>query len=73
MSVTTLKMRRHDAAYRRDALWIAALIHRVSGVILAVFLPFHFLVLSLALRGESGLDRFLLWTKQPLVKFRKRD
>jgi fumarate reductase subunit D len=61
--------RPRNAAYRRDALWSAAFIHRVSGVALAVFLPFHFLVLALALKGPSALDGFLSWTKQPLVKF----
>ena len=60
---------RRDAAYRRDALWIAALIHRLSGIALAVFLPFHFLVLGFALKGETALDGLLSWTKQPLVKF----
>jgi fumarate reductase subunit D len=57
-----------NAAYRRDALWSAAFIHRVSGVALAVFLPFHFLVLGFALRGEAAFDGFLGWTRQPLVK-----
>jgi fumarate reductase subunit D len=36
---------------------------------LAVFLPVHFFVLSLAFHGGAGLDRFLRWTDQPLVKF----
>jgi fumarate reductase subunit D len=58
-----------NAAYRRDALWSAAFIHRVSGIALAVFLPFHFLVLALALRGDGALDGFLAWTKQPLMQF----
>lgn len=57
-----------NAAYRRDALWTAAFVHRVSGLALAVFLPFHFLVLGLALRGEEALGGFLAWTHQPLVK-----
>lgn len=60
--------RPRNAAYRRDALWSAAFIHRISGIALAVFLPFHFLVLGFALRGEAALDGFLAWTKQPLVK-----
>ena len=42
-----------------------ALIHRLSGIALAVFLPVHFWVLS---RGLE-LDQFLRWTEQPLVKF----
>ncbi|MGL4634797.1 MAG: succinate dehydrogenase, cytochrome b556 subunit [Beijerinckiaceae bacterium] len=66
MTMRTDKQR--NAAYRRDVLWSAAFIHRISGVALAVFLPFHFLVLGLALRSEAALDGFLGWTKMPLVK-----
>jgi fumarate reductase subunit D len=58
-----------NAAYRRDALWSAAILHRISGVALAVFLPVHFLVLALALRRDAALDGFLAWTKHPFVKF----
>ena len=57
-----------NAAYRRDALWLAAMVHRVSGVLLACFLPMHFLALGLALEGEARLDGFLKWTQSPLVK-----
>jgi fumarate reductase subunit D len=42
-----------------------ALLHRLSGIALALFLPVHFYVLSRALE----LDEFLVWTEQPLVKF----
>ena len=56
-------------AYRRDWLWIAALLHRLSGVALALFLPLHFLALGLAIEGEASLDGFLKWTENPLVKF----
>ncbi|MGI9475423.1 MAG: succinate dehydrogenase, cytochrome b556 subunit [Hyphomicrobiaceae bacterium] len=55
-------------AHRRDWLWIAALVHRLSGVGLAVFLPMHFLALGLAIEGEASLDGFLKWTENPLVK-----
>jgi len=61
--------RPHTTAYRGDRLWLAAMVHRVSGVLLAAFLPLHFLVLGLALRGEAELDGFLQWSKSPLVKF----
>ncbi len=44
--------------------WVA-LVHRVSGIALALFLPLHFWVLGRALELES----FLAWTEQPLVKF----
>lgn len=47
----------------------AALGHRLSGLALALFLPFHFLALGLALDGTARLDGFLLWSEQPLVKF----
>jgi fumarate reductase subunit D len=42
-----------------------ALLHRLSGIALALFLPAHFYVLSRALE----LDVFLAWTEQPLLKF----
>jgi fumarate reductase subunit D len=42
-----------------------ALIHRLSGIALALFLPVHFWALGRALE----LDSFLRWTEQPLVKF----
>jgi fumarate reductase subunit D len=59
----------NTTGYRSDRLWLAAMVHRVSGVLLAAFLPLHFLVLGLAIRGEAELDGFLQWTKSPLVKF----
>ena len=42
--------------------------HRVSGVLLALFLPAHFLVLGLALEDAAALDGFLRWTEAPAVK-----
>ena len=42
--------------------------HRLSGLALAIFLPFHFLALGLAIDGAARLDGFLRWTDQPLVK-----
>jgi fumarate reductase subunit D len=54
--------------HRGSALWIAAMVHRVSGLALAIFLPFHFLALGLAIDGEARLQSFLRWTDQPLVK-----
>jgi fumarate reductase subunit D len=58
----------HASGHRRDALWIAFLVHRLSGLALACFLPLHFLALGLALDGEARLDGFLRWTANPLVK-----
>ena len=49
-----------------------ALIHRVSGLALALFLPLHFWALGQAIKGEAAgeaaLESFLRWTDQPLVK-----
>lgn len=53
----------------RKPLWYAAMVHRLSGLALSAFLPFHFLVLGLAIKGEAELDGFLKWTDSPLVKF----
>ena len=52
---------------RHSSYW-AFVVHRVSGVALALFLPLHFWALSSALQGEARLDGFLAWTEQPLVK-----
>jgi succinate dehydrogenase subunit D len=54
-------------AHRGHPAWWAFLVHRISGIALSVFLPAHFYVLSLALRGDGRLDRFLSWSRQPLV------
>jgi fumarate reductase subunit D len=54
-------------ARNHPAYW-AFVVHRASGVLLALFLPLHFWALGLALRGEAALDAFLRWSEQPLVK-----
>jgi fumarate reductase subunit D len=54
--------------HRSHPLWFAFIVHRVSGVCLALFLPLHFLVLGQAIEGAAGLDTFLSWTANPLVK-----
>ena len=48
--------------------FIAALLHRLSGIALAIFLPLHFLALASALNGANALDSFLALTRQPLVQ-----
>ena len=55
-------------AHRRDLFWIAAFVHRLSGVLLACFLPFHFLALALVLTDSAGFDSFIAWTERPLVQ-----
>ena len=60
-------MKSNFRARNHPAYW-AFLVHRVSGVLLSLFIPLHFWVLGQALHGEAGLDSFLRWTDQPLVK-----
>jgi fumarate reductase subunit D len=43
------------------------MLHRLSGIALAIFLPLHFLALATALNGANALDSFLALTRQPLV------
>ncbi len=54
---------------RGHPAWWAFLVHRLSGIALALFLPVHFWALGTALGGEAALDAFLAWTDRPLVKF----
>lgn len=46
---------------------VAALVHRLSGLAIAIFLPFHFLSLGLAFEAEV-FSEFIEWTSNPLVK-----
>ncbi len=54
-------------ARAHPAYW-AFVLHRVSGLALALFLPVHLYVLALAIDDAARLDRFLAWTETPLVK-----
>ena len=55
------------ASHTQPSFW-AALVHRLSGIALAIFLPLHFLALATALDGAAALDSFLAVTRMPLVK-----
>ena len=46
------------------AFWI----HRLSGLLLALFLPFHLLALAQALQGEAALEGFIRWTDSWVFK-----
>jgi fumarate reductase subunit D len=48
--------------------FVAAMLHRLSGIALAIFLPLHFLALGTALNGANALDSFLTLTRNPLVE-----
>jgi succinate dehydrogenase subunit D len=54
------------SARNHPAYW-AFLVHRASGIALALFLPVHFVVLGRAIGGEASLDEFLRWSHQPAV------
>jgi succinate dehydrogenase subunit D len=56
-------------ASHKQPSFVAALVHRLSGLALAIFLPLHFLALATALKGADALDSFLRVTRQPLVEF----
>ena len=49
---------------RQHSSYWTFVVHRVSGIALALFLPLHFWTLGNALQ----LDTFLAWSQQPLVK-----
>jgi len=55
-------------AMRNHPTYWAFILHRLSGLGLALFLPVHLYVLSLALTAPEALDGFLGWTELPLVK-----
>lgn len=59
---------KNDIRARNHPAWWAFFVHRVSGVLLALFLPAHFLTLGLALQGEARFATAIEWTDQPLVK-----
>lgn len=56
-------------ASHTQAGFVAALLHRLAGITLAIFLPVHFWALSGALNGADVLDKFFKATNTPLVKF----
>lgn len=55
------------AQMRNHPAYWAFIVHRVSGVALACFLPVHFLVLAEMLDPASA-GAFFRWSAQPLVK-----
>ena len=52
---------------RGHAAYWAFIVHRISGLALALFLPLHFFALSRALNGVDALDAFLAWARSPWV------
>lgn len=56
-------------ASHRQPGFLAALVHRLAGIALAIFLPIHFRALGSALEGADAFDSFLKATSAPLIKF----
>lgn len=54
-------------ASRAHPGFVAAMVHRLSGLALAIFLPLHFLMLGLAFDGDL-FGKAIAWANQPLVK-----
>jgi fumarate reductase subunit D len=63
-----MTVRARPYAARNHPAWWAFALHRVSGLVLVLFLPVHLFVLSRALEGSTELDRFLTWADLPVVK-----
>ena len=53
---------------RNHPSYWAFIVHRVSGLALACFLPVHLYVIGLAIEGEARLDGFLSWAETLPVK-----
>jgi fumarate reductase subunit D len=60
--------RGNDRRARNHPSYWAFVVHRVSGVVLAVFLPIHFWTLAAALQGAAGLEQALRYVDAPLFK-----
>lgn len=58
-----------DFRARSHLSYFAYASHRFSGLLLACFIPLHFLMLSQALRGASGFERALGLTDFWVFKF----
>lgn len=54
--------------HRKHKAYWAFIGHRLSGLLLALFLPVHFYVLGLALEGTESMDRFLAVSDIGFVK-----
>jgi fumarate reductase subunit D len=48
--------------------FLAAMLHRLSGIALAIFLPMHFIALGMALGGADSLQSFIGVTHNGFVR-----
>jgi fumarate reductase subunit D len=58
-----------DLRAKSHLSYFAYACHRFSGLLLACFIPLHFLMLSQSLRGASGFERYLELTDFWVFKF----
>jgi fumarate reductase subunit D len=61
--------RTNDFRARNHPAYWAFLVHRFSGLALALFLPVHFWALGHAIEGAAALNGFIRVTDDPLFKF----
>jgi fumarate reductase subunit D len=61
--------RTNDFRARNHPAYWAFVVHRISGLALALFLPLHFWALAQSIQGEAALDGFLRFADRPLFKF----
>ena len=61
--------RKNDFRARNHPAYWAFLVHRFSGLALALFLPVHFWALGHAIAGAAALNGFIRVTDLPLFKF----
>jgi fumarate reductase subunit D len=61
--------RTNDFRARNHPAYWAFVVHRISGLALALFLPLHFWALGQAIQGEAALDGFLRFADRGLFKF----
>lgn len=47
------------ASARSHPLWLAYILHRISGLVLALFLPLHFWVLAMSVTEPEKIDALL--------------
>jgi fumarate reductase subunit D len=57
-----------DIKGRAHPLWLAYIVHRLSGLALALFLPLHFWVLAMATTDPERLDGLLTLTESTVIK-----
>lgn len=55
-------------AHRNHPTYWAFIIHRLSGLALAIFLPLHLYVLGLALSESAAFTDFISWSNTPTLK-----